>query len=287
MEITATVATNLPESALYATESSLVATSPSGVVVIDPESEEVRWRSSHAGDSAVGAFDSLWVTDFEGRTVRRFDEETGEIQQTVPVDGEPAGVAASEDALWVAVHRQGKVLRIDPATGSVTDEVAVSPEGPGGPQSMAIDGTDLYVASPFFGTVARIDVTTGEETGRVDVPGMPPCGPLTVGAPYVWVTGCLDDDRVARLDFESGAADVGQRLGVFTGNAHVTESTLWFAGVDAGTNAGALVAIDRESGEERDRLDSPGTLDTGVTAFGRFWVTINDGIVALDPGSLP
>ena len=79
------------------------------------------------------AFDALWVTSVDDDLLLRVDPATGEIAEwTTGV--EAAGViTADEDALWVALlavdgmradDGEPTIVRIDPATGDVTAEVA-------------------------------------------------------------------------------------------------------------------------------------------------------------------
>jgi len=79
------------------------------------------------------AFDALWVTSVDDDLLLRVDPATGEVAEwTTGV--EAAGViTADEDALWVALlavdgmradDGEPTIVRIDPATGDVTAEVA-------------------------------------------------------------------------------------------------------------------------------------------------------------------
>jgi YVTN family beta-propeller protein len=58
-----------------------------------------------AGPSAVvGADGSVWVANTTDRTVSRVDTATNEVVATIPIGNAPAGLALTNDLLWVAVQ---------------------------------------------------------------------------------------------------------------------------------------------------------------------------------------
>jgi sugar lactone lactonase YvrE len=96
--------------------------------------------------------------------------------------GVPAGLAASDDDLWVSDWATGSVLQIV-ADGEPLQEPILIATGLAFPEGLALaaDGT-LLVVETGGGRLARIDTTTGEistvadglELGAEAVPGYPP-----------------------------------------------------------------------------------------------------------------
>ncbi len=59
------------------------------------------------------ARESLWVTSAEARTLSRIDPATGAVSDTIAVGGGPTGVVASAGSVWVANSLDGTVTRVD------------------------------------------------------------------------------------------------------------------------------------------------------------------------------
>jgi sugar lactone lactonase YvrE len=65
------------------------------------------------------------------------------VVDRVEVGRAPAGLAAGAGGLWVALHVDRRVVRIDPGRGRVVETVDVD----GYPNEIAVAGDDLWVAS--------------------------------------------------------------------------------------------------------------------------------------------
>jgi YVTN family beta-propeller protein len=91
---------------------------------------------SHIAASASG----LWVTDGTG-IVTVLDRASGRIL-TVPVGGQPTGVAAIGDTVWVANTANGTLSRIDARRHVVVATVHVGTR----PYAVAADGQGVWVA---------------------------------------------------------------------------------------------------------------------------------------------
>ena len=75
-------------------------------------------------DWPLGGFGSLWVltADQEEPAILRIDPETTEAIASIPLPGQRCqGFTVSDDAVWACVT--GGVVRIDPETNAITDEV--------------------------------------------------------------------------------------------------------------------------------------------------------------------
>lgn len=104
--------------------------------------------------------------------LRRVDPETREVLATIPLEGSIIKVAAfGADSIWALSidtaspsGPSGKVLRIDPGTNQIVDEIPV-----GDPGEVAFGAGSLWVTSVRNGTVSRIDPETGEVIAEIKV----------------------------------------------------------------------------------------------------------------------
>lgn len=70
--------------------------------------------------------DALWSPTAHG--VVRIDARSGTVVASIALAGTPARVAAAPDGtIWVTDKEQSRVVRIDPATNSLIDEIAAGP----------------------------------------------------------------------------------------------------------------------------------------------------------------
>src|SRR5256885_10746365 len=91
-------------------------------------------------------------------------------------------VAAGGGALWVTDHTAGRLVRVDPSSGSVKSRVAV----PGYPFGIAYGAGSVWVGSRYQSRVTRISVKTNHRQARIRVGSAPYA--LAYGAGSVWVT---------------------------------------------------------------------------------------------------
>jgi virginiamycin B lyase len=162
----------------------------------------------------------------------------GAVKIAVP-SGRPALLAASESALWIAVHNGGTVFRLDPQTNSIVSQVGpannrvcgLDASSPGalwlancGPRGAAEGGivriaTETKVVAATIPVAESLDVAVGEgavwaladagnEVWRIDpasntVVAKIPVGPLpaqlTVADGSVWVTD-IGNGTLSRID---------------------------------------------------------------------------------------
>jgi YVTN family beta-propeller protein len=117
---------------VFAAEGAIISANPDGVASIDPGTLRVLWPADVPAFRAAAGFVSVWVTDLEGKLVRRLDVLTGAVQAEIPVPGGPIGILVHRDRVWVGGHRDGTVSGIDPGTNKVVSVIRVGPAGPGG-----------------------------------------------------------------------------------------------------------------------------------------------------------
>jgi class 3 adenylate cyclase/sugar lactone lactonase YvrE len=125
-----------------------VALHDSGEVArVDPDTGEV----DTAVPSAAGAPDQLavgagfvWVTVGDGDAVIRIDERTNSAFTIDDVGDGPAGIAASDQGVWVANSLGSTVVRIDPQGGPHL--ATVNFDSNIGPQAVAITPSGVWVS---------------------------------------------------------------------------------------------------------------------------------------------
>ncbi|MFP5353068.1 MAG: hypothetical protein ACLGIB_10975 [Actinomycetota bacterium] len=139
-------------------------------------------------------FGSVWITDVVSNNVLRVDEATGEVTDEIPVGDSPTAIAVGEGGVWVANYNDATVTHIDPETNSVVGQAIIVGARPGG---IATGDGSVWVTRPESDSVIRIDPLENEWTGEVFGVGDAPQG-IAVGAGSVW-TADQGSDTVTRL----------------------------------------------------------------------------------------
>jgi DNA-binding SARP family transcriptional activator len=140
---------------------------------------------------------AAWITDGSSRLVRA--GPTGAVTRTDagrPLDG----IAAGLGALWAISRDDAALLRIDPGSGRVTDEVALvgrtGSESPA-PIALAVAGDAVWVLNANTATVTRVDASTLGVTATVPIALESSPRDIEAGAGAVWVAGF--DGTVTRI----------------------------------------------------------------------------------------
>ena len=127
-------------------------------------------------------------------SVVRIDPASGSVTARYRLSAHPAAVAVGPQ-VWVADYRQGTLWRIDPRTGAASSIPAI-----GNPRAVAILGGLVYVGSDgpslLGGNVTRYDALTG---GRIDGVEVVPCS-VAAGDGVAYTAGCPDVDRLSTGD---------------------------------------------------------------------------------------
>jgi hypothetical protein len=114
----------------------------------------------------------------------------------------PIDVVSAFGSLWVAAHRQGSVIRLDPVTLKPIATIKVS----SGPGWFAVTDEAVWVNSQMGRGLTPIDPATntaGERAGTY-----PTCGGPVVAAGSIWQMAC-DSGQIIRVDLATGkAADI-------------------------------------------------------------------------------
>ena len=110
----------------------------------------------------------LAVSDRTATMLYLLDAESGDVRQTVPLQGTPMDLTwSTNDAVLVCEYDAGTVARVDVGKGSVSRRIAVGPKCVG---IAVAPRKGLLVASDFgLHTVSLIDLANGQERAKVPV----------------------------------------------------------------------------------------------------------------------
>jgi DNA-binding SARP family transcriptional activator len=156
-------------------------------------------RDSTAIALAGGA---AWITDGSDRLVRM--DDNGAVTRE-RVGHQLNGIASGAGAVWAISTADATVLRIDPATGRVTDEIAIvrrpGSEAPA-PIALAVTAEAVWVLNANTASVTKIDVRTLgiRETLPLAIETSP--RDIDAGAGAVWVAAF--DGTVTRIATTGG-----------------------------------------------------------------------------------
>lgn len=220
-----------------------------------------------AGLETVGG--AVWAADKGAGEILRVDQETRVAQARVKTGGEPV-IVAGDGALWAVA--QQRLLRIDPASARITDELALRiPPGVGFPV-------------PGRGVVWIID---GVAMRRVDIDRMAINRRVRVGRAGFLAIGFAFDDRaiyVQRADntVASYDAGTGRRLNVLQLDelghlVGIAGERLVFA------SGSAVTLVDARTGA-RDWMRELGTdrINSARVSGGEIWVQGSDATTGTD-----
>jgi hypothetical protein len=165
------------------------AAGPGRLLRIDPARGRVL-RTTRLGlsPSAVTAVPgAVWVADAEARTVTRIEPGSGRATATIrlPVanSGAPSQITVYAGVVWV--YQQDAVVRIDPATNSVTGSTAVVPVR-GGTLAAGSGGIWVLTSTPPPRRAALERIDARGHPGRAEALGGHPSA-LVTGGGAVWV----------------------------------------------------------------------------------------------------
>jgi ABC-type transport system substrate-binding protein len=148
-------------------------------------------------------------------------------------------MAEGYGALWFAIPGGGQVLRVDPASGAVSDRIPVS-EGPG---VVAVGAGTVWAAKVPGDVIARIDPESGTITKRVRLTSGT-IAALAFGSGALWVADSAGNGLL-EIDPASGSVRRRLPLQVEPTSLVVADRDLWVA--DYG---GAVVAhVARRTGQ--------------------------------------
>ena len=172
-----------------------------GLGRIDPATDEFTIVRGDLGNVAgIAATDEvIWVSVYEENVVLALDPTSGEEKGRVEVGTNPDPVVVTSSGVWVGNRGDGTLMRVNPADFTVEQTL----ELPGGPTGMAVDDDRLWVitesADDAQGSLSLVDHEADEPTAVKSIEVG--AGPLGVAVSpgKVWVT-LKSADAVARVD---------------------------------------------------------------------------------------
>jgi YVTN family beta-propeller protein len=136
-------------------------------------------------------------TSLPANSVGLIDSGGGRAGAPVPVDS-PAGLAYGVGSVWAVDSADNRLLRIDPATHHVVDQITVGTA----PTAVTVTGQDVWIANSGDGTVSRINAAANDVVDTIPVGNVPVA--IASGPSGVWVAN-QGDDTVDRINPTTGA----------------------------------------------------------------------------------
>jgi YVTN family beta-propeller protein len=201
----------------------------------------LRWDQVRSGVSSVTvgtspialAFDgsSIWVANRVDGRVQKINPATGVAGPPITVGSFPYSLAYDGSNMWVANRSSGTVQKINPLNGAVGVPITVGV----GPIALAFDGSNLWVVNDNngnIGTVQKINPLTGTVGAAITV-GLNPMAVAFDGS-SIWVAN-FGGSSVQKINPATGIA--GPAIAVSSGpRALVFDgSNIWVANFGGGT----------------------------------------------------
>jgi len=151
----------------------------------------------------------LVVSAFQGTPARRSAEQP-RVAHTSAISVRPVDLVAGEGAVWIVSAADRTLLRLDPRTGSVVDEIAI-PDGVGPPIGVTVADGSVWVQTGFaerlrrtvvVPAVLRMDADTNRVLSTI-VLDHGSHARIAVGAGAVW-SASLETGLVSRRELPQG-----------------------------------------------------------------------------------
>jgi len=198
------------------------------VLKIDQETmrvvDRIRLKKTYSQGHLAGGFDRVWVLLSDGTTLAGIDPQRNRIVTRFSLPARGFDLAVGPDAIWVTSQLDDKVLKVDPADGTILLEADVQ-----NPEYVAAD--DQVWVTGRSNTV-RLDPTTGSVLATVPVTAEPD-GSIASDDHYVYVRNA--NDFLVQIDKATGA-QVARFVSPAThgGSVAVAGGDVWVSSVDDG-----------------------------------------------------
>ncbi len=173
----------------------VVVRAPGRVLAIDPATAEVVLDVVPGLGQMTGLAlteGAAWAAAELSNVVLRIDAATGDVTE-IPVDGTPSWFGEADDAVWVSQATSGQVSKIDAATSEIVLTVDVGAQ----PLDLTVAFGSVWVPNRADGTLTRIDEATGEVIDTIGlVDGVWVAEPV---GDEVWVTD-FTGNTIFRID---------------------------------------------------------------------------------------
>ena len=216
-------------------------------------------------------FDGVWIqVDPPIDQMIKVDTDTGSV--AMAIDG-GAGVAFTDDGVWVALPGQAEFQKLDPVSGdtlaSISEATAYLASGAGSIWAVAIDGRVLRVDPEAGELLAAIPIEATELTD------------IAVTDDGAWVTA-KEDGKVFRIDPATNSVVAEIPTGAGAHGIVIDGSGVWVTNYRDNT----VSRIDPAANEVVATVEGVGS-GVGITAGdGAIWVSTQDqGISRIDPAT--
>ena len=243
-------------------------TGPFAVHRIDPKTNRESASVALPGEPCAGlaaGFGSVWVPLCgKPNALARVDMKTNRLTAVYPVGpaAREGGIAASNDSVWMVTDARGTLARIDPATGTVRQTIAIAP---GSDNPRFADGV-VWLSAHDGGVVTAVDAASGKALAAVPVGAGPRF--LTPGGGAVWVL-LQGTGEIVRIDARTHkvTARIAAGLGGSGGDIKFGAGHVW-----ATLMGVPLTKIDAKTGRILSQWVGRGG-DSLDFAFGSIWLT--------------
>ncbi|HEU5212182.1 MAG TPA: BTAD domain-containing putative transcriptional regulator [Gaiellaceae bacterium] len=238
---------------------------------------------------------AVWTSNIGAGSVSRIDPKSNEIVATIPVwpnnncaqeealakCSSPIGIATTERAVWVALHRVWRVVRIDPATNKVVATVPIG-SGPAqaGPSALAAGHGQVYVGgNAWYGGDRFLKRIDSESNAVARVMSTPTgCDWKAADGEHVWlaVGGCGPYARGSVIEID---AATGATLGRVSLGAVPIGVTAGLGSIWAVTGDNELLRIHPGTHKITGRLSFPPGMALLTTGAGAVWLACQNGTV--------
>jgi peptide/nickel transport system substrate-binding protein len=185
--------------------------------------DDVRSVASDVGLNGLASLGgAVWASSYATGRLLRLDPARGAVTQTVPVGEGPGSVVSAGGDLWVVDSVGGRVVRVDGSTGQVVQHVGVGES----PVAAAAGFGSVWVAVAGDQSVARLDPHRGRITARIGVGATPTA--LSAGAGGVWVAQS-EARRVVRIEPRREQVDITVSVGAGPRAVSASGDAVWVA----------------------------------------------------------
>jgi YVTN family beta-propeller protein len=204
---------------------------------------------------------AVWVASTVGGRVSRIDPATGTVTETIELGVNPAALAFGFGDLWVAVPSDQSLIRLDPAAGTARATVSL----PLRPSAIAVGDGAVWAASHDSGTVTQVDPESNRALATVEV-GEGPAA-IAVAAGSVWVANSLDG-TVSRIDPRTARVVATIPTGSGASALAGARNSLWVANRFSGT----VTRIDVNRGTVTKTIPLGGRPMVAATTGSTLWI---------------
>lgn len=217
---------------------------------------------------------ALWVGVFRDAVMQRIDPATGEVTAEIAMSGGANGMVAAFGHLWVLDRTGPVVMKIDPATATQVASIRVE----GSPRGMVATDEGIWLVREIPGVVSLIDPEAVTIVEEVNV--APGIRGLVAGEGALWVTRARFG-TVFRIDLEDRSVSQPIAVGDDPRGISFGHGYVWVGDV-----TGQLARLDPASGQVAGRYPFAVGTFGGIPVGDQLWVVEPDRIVQIDPAAL-